>query len=38
MFAGYVIAELVGEVFGRAGGIAKDGREPVVFGIGVVEF
>lgn len=38
MLAGDVVAELVGEVFGGAGGVGENFGEPVVFGVGVVEF
>lgn len=38
VFACYVVAELVCEVFGGAGGVCEDGGEPVVFWVGGVEF
>ena len=38
MFAGDVIAQLVGEVFGGVRGFGEDGGEPMIFGVGVMEF
>ena len=38
MLAGYVVTELVGEVFGGMGGIGENGGEPVVFRVGVMKF
>ncbi len=36
MVAGDVVTELVGEVFGGVRGVGEDGREPVIFGVGVM--